>query len=75
MQTGREVDGGKSYELNVVLLADEVPAVRMVERFPADVLRSTPSDQDLQAGSILFLSERCFATPIDQPWRPWSHGS
>lgn len=63
--TGRELESGESYELTVVLLADDVPAVRMVERFPADVLGSTPSDQDLHAGSILFLSERCFKLPID----------
>lgn len=56
---------GESYELSVVLLADDVPAVQMVERFPAAVLGSTPSDHDLQAGSILFISERCFARPID----------
>lgn len=64
MHTGRD-PGGESYELNVVLLADGDPAVRMVERFPVDVLGSSPSDQDLQAGSILFISERCFAERID----------
>ena len=64
LQLGREASGG-SYELHVVLLASGVPAVTMVERFPTDVLGSTPSDQDLQAGSILFVSERCFAQKID----------
>lgn len=65
MHTGGDDVDSESYELNVVLLADEVPAVQMVERFPTAALGSTPSDQDLQAGSILFLSERCFARPID----------
>jgi len=65
MHTGGEDGQGESYELNVVLLADNVPAVHMIERFPTAVLGSKPSDQDLQAGSILFLSERCFAHPID----------
>jgi DNA-binding GntR family transcriptional regulator len=64
VRLGRETEGG-SYELDVLLLADGQPAVRMLERFPADVLATTPSDQDLQAGSILFISERCFADPID----------
>ena len=64
MQTGRP-SSESSYELDVLLLADDVPAVRMVERFPVDVLGSQPSDQDMQAGSILFLSERCFAEQID----------
>lgn len=60
----REPDGG-SYELDVLLLADGQPAVHMLERFPTDVLKFSPSDQDLQAGSILFVSERCFRDPID----------
>ncbi|HEY1275583.1 MAG TPA: GntR family transcriptional regulator [Thermoleophilaceae bacterium] len=64
MQLGREIKGG-SYELDVVLLAEGEPAVCMLERFPIDVLGATPSDQDLQAGSILFISERCFAQKID----------
>jgi GntR family transcriptional regulator len=63
-QLEREVSGG-SYELDVVLLANGEPAVRMLERFPTDVLGSVPSDEDLQAGSILFISERCFAQKID----------
>jgi GntR family transcriptional regulator len=61
---GRETDGG-SYELDVLLLADGQPAVHMLERFPTDVLEYSPSEQDLQAGSILFISERCFRDPID----------
>ena len=65
MHTGDEDGTSDSYELNVVLLADNKPAVQMIERFPTAVLGSKPSDQDLQAGSILFLSERCFAHPID----------
>lgn len=64
VQTGHEADGS-SYELKILLLADDVPAVSMLERFPIDVLGTMPSDQDLQAGSILFLSERCFEHPID----------
>lgn len=64
IQTGHEAKG-ESFELKILLLADEIPAVSMIERFPIDVLGSTPSDQDLQAGSILFLSERCFEKPID----------
>jgi GntR family transcriptional regulator len=64
VQTGHDADGS-SYELNILLVADDVPAVSMLERFPIDVLGSMPSDQDLQAGSILFLSERCFDRPID----------
>lgn len=56
---------GAAYEVDVVLLANGVPAVAMRERFPADVLRQTPSEEDLQAGSILFVSERCFRHPID----------
>lgn len=61
---GREADGG-SYEIDVLLLADGQPAVHMLERFPTDVLEHRPSDHDLQAGSILFVSERCFRHPID----------
>ena len=61
---GRDAEGG-SYELDVLLLADGEPAVHMLERFPTDVLQYIPSDQDLQAGSILFVSERCFRDPID----------
>lgn len=61
---GRQTDGG-GYELDVLLLADGQPAVHMLERFPTDVLERSPSDQDLQAGSILFVSERCFRDPID----------
>lgn len=63
-QLGRETAGG-SYEVDVLLFADGKPAVHMLEWFPDDVLRSAPSDPDLQAGSILFVSERCFADPID----------
>ena len=61
---GRDIAGG-SYELDVLLLADGQPAVRMLERFPTDVLEHSPSEQDLQAGSILFVSDRCFRDPID----------
>lgn len=64
VQLGREVSSG-SYELDVVLLAGDDPAVTMLERFPTDVLGSTPSEHDLQAGSILFISDRCFAQKID----------
>jgi GntR family transcriptional regulator len=56
---------GAGYDVNVVLLADGQPAVAMLERFPADVLSRPPSDEDLQAGSILFVSERCFRDKID----------
>jgi DNA-binding GntR family transcriptional regulator len=61
---GREMHGG-SYLLDVVLLADGQPAVHMLERFPTDVLEYAPSEEDLQAGSILFVSDRCFRDPID----------
>ncbi len=54
-----------SYELNVVLLADEVPAVEMRACFPAAVLNGTPADEDLQTGSVLYLGERFFAHKID----------
>lgn len=64
LQLEREVTGG-SYELDVVLLANDEPAVRMIERFSADVLDATPSDEDLQTGSILLTSERCFREKID----------
>ena len=63
-QLGREVVGG-SYQLDVVLLADGKPAVAMLERFPVDVLVADPDDSDLQGGSILFVSERCFNQKID----------
>lgn len=56
---------GAVYEVHVVLLADGKPAVAMRERFPADVLKETPSDEDLQAGSILIMSERSFREKID----------
>jgi GntR family transcriptional regulator len=64
LQLHREVEGG-IYELDVVLMADGEPAVRMLERFPTDVLGSPPSDHDLEVGSIIFVSERCFADKID----------
>jgi GntR family transcriptional regulator len=64
IQLGREVVGG-SYDIEVLLLADDSPAVKMVERFPVDVLKTSPQDQDLHAGSILFISERCFSLKID----------
>ncbi|HEV7772771.1 MAG TPA: GntR family transcriptional regulator [Conexibacter sp.] len=61
---GRPVDG-PVYEVRVVLLADDQPAVAMRERFPADVLAREPDDGDMQAGSILFVSARCFRDKID----------
>lgn len=64
LRLGREV-GGVAYELNVLLLADGNPAIRMLERFPADVLASPPTDDYFGTGSILLLSERCFTQRID----------
>src|SRR6185369_8602087 len=55
---------GAGYEVNVALFADATPAVGMVERFPLSALSQPPLDEDLQAGSILFVSERCFADKI-----------
>lgn len=62
MRLGRTAPGG-SYQIDVVLLADGEPAIAMSERFPTDVA-SQPSDLDLQAGSILFISEKCFHEKI-----------
>ena len=63
-QLGREAGGG-SFQLDVLLTADGTPAVAMRERFPADVLTGDPYDEDLQGGSILFVSERFFKRKID----------
>lgn len=62
LRLDRTAPGG-SYQINVVLLADGAPAIAMSERFPVDVT-SEPSDVDLQAGSILFVSEKCFKDKI-----------
>jgi GntR family transcriptional regulator len=63
VRLGRKVTDG-SYEIKVVLLADGEPAVAMRERFPVDVT-ATPSEGDLQSGSILFISDRCFKDKIN----------
>jgi len=56
---------GASYEVRTVLSADGIPAVATVERFPDDEnLERQPDDADFAAGSILFLSERCFRDPV-----------
>ena len=62
MRLDRPAPGG-SYQINVVLLADGAPAMAMSERFPVDVT-SEPSDVDLQAGSIMFVSQKCFKQKI-----------
>ena len=62
VRLGRTAPGG-SYQIDVVLLANGTPAVAMSERFPSDVA-SEPSDIDLQAGSILFVSQKCFKSKI-----------
>jgi GntR family transcriptional regulator len=62
MRLKRDVGSG-FYEINVLLFADGSPAVAMRERFPDDVA-TQPADADLQAGSILLVSERCFKDKI-----------
>lgn len=56
---------GVVYRRDIVLLADDEPAISMVERFDDFVLSRPLDDEDLSAGSILFLSERCFTEQID----------